>query len=64
MLTPRQNAMLALTTASSLFVAAVHCAALAGGVCRDPDEPGHPVPVSAPLDHDDAKMPIAAPAAK
>lgn len=54
--------MLALTTASSLFVAVVHGAALVGGVCRDPDEPGHPVPVSAP--YDDAKMPIAAPAAK
>lgn len=62
MLTPRQNAMLALTTAASLFVAVVHGAALVGGVCRDPDEPGHPVPVSAP--YDDAKMPIAAPAAK
>lgn len=63
MLTRRQNALLVVAAVSSLFVAAVHGAALVEGACR-PDEPTHPVPVDAPLPHDEAKMPIAAPAAK
>ena len=62
MLTKMQNTLLVIAAACSLFVAAVHAAALAGGACRDPDPPDHPVPVSLP--HEDAKMPIAAPAAK
>jgi len=65
MLTRRQNAMLTLTTISALFVAVVHASALIEGSCRDPDEPGHPVPVSEPLHpQDEASTPIAAPAAK
>lgn len=65
MLTRRQNVMLTIAAISSLFVAGVHAAALTKGSCRDPDEPGHPVPVSSPLDpHDVASTPIAVPAAK
>jgi hypothetical protein len=65
MLTPRQNAFLTLTTIGTVFVAGIHGAALVGGVCRDPDEPTHPVPVDAPLDPQEAaNTPIIAPAAK
>lgn len=63
MLTRLQNACLTITTVCALFVAGIHAAALSSGSCR-PDEPTHPVPVDAPLPHDDAKMPIAAPATK
>lgn len=65
MLTPRQNASLTVVTICSVFVAGVHASALVGGVCRDPDEPTHPVPVDAPLDPQEAaSTPIVAPAAK